>query len=185
VSVIRSILLFFVFLLGACAPQQSLLVRVPYQHDILLVTHRFLPLEEGRLYSGSEPSDAMIAWLTKEKGVKTFVSLKGDMDPRRRAQLASEGVAVHAFAWSAHRVPPEEETQRVFHLMQGSTERDAVYVYCKAGVDRTGYARAYYRYFGQGWSARDSLNEMYSMFHFPNVLDDDLKKKFSESKNPQ
>lgn len=172
--------LFLLLALAGCVPTRTHILRAPYWNEPLAVTHHFVPLEEGRLYSSAMPNTAFLNWLVREKGVRVLVSLRGPLPPEIRALAAREKLAIYTFAWSATRVPPEEELRAVFTLMKNASGEYPVLVFCKAGVDRTGYARAYYRYYAQGWSARDALREFSGLFHLPNVLDDDLKRKFDD-----
>ncbi|MDO8521262.1 MAG: lipoprotein [bacterium] len=171
------------FLLSGCtrfSPQDPF----EWNADIRwLASNNFHSLEEGRVSASAEPKGEFLRRLLVEKRVRVFVSLKGDIPESSRRLIESYGATLYTFQWSAQSVPPEKEIAQVFQLMQGGTMESPVHVFCRAGVDRTGYARAYYRYYAQGWSARHALLEMYSFFHLPNALDRDLKERFKKFPN--
>ncbi len=142
-------------------------------------------LKDGSLSASAEPRGESLEWLLSEKRVRVLVSLKGDAPEESKRLIAKHGATLHVFHWSASRVPPDREIEQVFRLMREATPGAPVHVFCKAGVDRTGYARAYYRYYAQGWTARQAISEMYLFLHLPNALDRDLERRFAQTPNPR
>ncbi|MBI4120911.1 MAG: hypothetical protein HY457_01510 [Parcubacteria group bacterium] len=166
-------------LCGCTLPEKTAVLTAPYKDNSLAVAHRFVPLEEGALYTSREPSEALLLWLIEEKGVKTFISLKGDIPQWKEDLIEQKGAELKTFSWSAHRVPPREELDEVLGLMR-ERENGPVHVFCRAGADRTGLVRAWWRFFYQGWSEEEALAEFRGMGHIPNVLDTYLKNEFAK-----
>lgn len=177
---IAAFLLAAAILLAACVPMKTVRLMEPYRDDPLATIHHFVPIEEGRVYSSANPSPEFLEWLAREKGVRELVSLRGPLDPKLRPIAERYGIRVHSFSWNAKRVPPDVELRAVWLLMRHARPDRPVHIFCRAGVDRTGYARAYYRVFAEGWDAEDALREFNGLLHIPNVLDDDLKRKFGD-----
>lgn len=170
--------------LASCVPMKTVRLTEPYRDNPIATLHHFVPIEEGRVYSSASPNPEFLEWLAREKGVRELVSLRGPLDPKLHPIVERYGMRVHAFHWSAKHVPPENELRKVFTLMKDAPRARPILIFCKAGVDRTGYARAYYRVFGQGWNAAHALREFNGLFHIPNVLDEDLKQKFRKFSDP-
>jgi protein tyrosine/serine phosphatase len=154
--------LFFVIctllLAVSCAlpPQAQALVE-PYRDNDLAQAYRFVPLEEGRLYSSMEPRGDYLDWLLEEKGVKTFISLRGGMREESKQRIERAGGKVIVYAWSAYSLPPQDEIDEVLGHLDHTPHAAPALIFCKAGVDRTGFARALWRISHQGWSTRDAL----------------------------
>ncbi len=169
--------LFSLFFIVSCAsPREAQVLIAPYRDNQLASAHRFVPLEEGRLYSSMEPQGAYLDWLIEEKGVKTFISLRGGIKEESRLRIERAGGTVIAYAWSAHRVPPQSEINEVLAHLDHTPRTAPALVFCRAGVDRTGFARALWRITRQGWSTRDAFKEFRAIGHIkPNVLDEYVK----------
>lgn len=174
------LVVFFAGMLCACAlPEKTKTLTAPYEENALATSHRFVPLEEGVLYTSREPNEAFIRWLVAEKGVRTFISLRGDIPQWKEDLIEQSGSELLMFSWSAHRVPPQGELEQVLRFMR-ERSNGPVLVFCRAGVDRTGLVRAWWRFFEQGWSEEEALAEFRGMGHIPNVLDTFLEKEFAK-----
>lgn len=171
-------LMLFIVISGCSIPAKTLELKASYKNNPLALAHNFVPLEEGALYTSRDPMPEFIEWMIKERSVKTFVSLRGDFSPEQERVIRSHGAEMIVFRWSASRVPKEEEIAHVLSIMKNS-HNSPVLVFCRAGADRTGFIRAYWRMSEQGWSKRDAFREFFMHGHIRrNVLDDYLHEKF-------
>lgn len=167
-----------VFVLGCPLPEKTMKLLSPYRNYPPALSHKFVPIEEGKIYTSKEPDREFLPWLLREKKIKTFVSLKGEFEDKESVKiLAEHGAKLLIFRWNAHKIPPQNEISEIADIMRNQAFQP-VHIFCRAGVDRTGFIRAYYRYFFQGWSDSEALEEFYSFGHFPNALDWYLKKIF-------
>lgn len=175
---VKFLAMFFGFMVAGCTiPFKTIDLTKPYNYNELANEHRFIPIEEGASYSGKEPDEKFLLWLIRTKKVKTFISLKGNISKKSENFIRKNGVKLITFRWTARRVPPKHEIEKISDLMQDGRHQP-IYLFCRSGVDRTGFFRAYYRFFYQGWTEEDALREFYGMWHIPNVLDEYLKKIF-------
>lgn len=164
------------FLASCAAPMQSDALLAPYRDHEVATPYRFMPLEEGRLYSSMEPEHAFLDWLIREKGVRTFISIRGKMKPAAQRHIERSGGRVLVYTWSAYRVPPQAEIDGLLTVMDSATTAQSAIVFCKAGVDRTGFVRALWRIRMQGWSKEDAFAEFRARGHIRrSVLDDYLE----------
>lgn len=166
------------FVVSCAAPPASQTLIDPYRDNALARGFRFVPLEEGRLYSSMEPKGAYLDWLIEKKGVKTFISLRGGMSAKGKQRIERAGGKVIVYAWSARHVPPQREIDEVLAYLEHTTSDAPLLVFCRAGVDRTGFVRALWRISHQGWSHRDALDEFRALGHIKrNVLDEYVREQ--------
>jgi protein tyrosine/serine phosphatase len=104
-----------------------------------------------------EPSPGDILRLEERYGLKTVISLNGDLDkkawlfargkePRQvnlRRFIAERGLRHEVFHMSASRAPSDEELRGVFRLLRDDSLKPAL-VHCRGGSDRTGVIGALY-----------------------------------------
>lgn len=170
------------FLISGCSiPTKTYQLRAPYQNNEMLMAYKFVPLQEDAVYSMMEPTEELILWLIQEKGIKTFISLKGDISASRLTIIKELGANLIPFSWTMSRIPPQSEIEDVIKIMNDSKRRPVV-IFCRAGTDRTGFIRAYYRITIQGWPVSEALREFYGFGHLPNILDKYIKEKFKNNK---
>lgn len=169
--------IFFLFFVVSCtSPPASVALIDPYRDHGLSQAYRFVPIEEGRLYSSMEPSGPYLDWLIAEKGVRTFISLRGGISEKSKKRIERAGGRVIVYAWSAYRVPPQKEIDEVLAILDNTPHDAPALVFCRAGVDRTGFIRALWRITRQGWQERDALSEFRAIGHIKrNVLDEYVK----------
>ena len=68
----------------------------------LVHAHNFVATEDA-LYTSRDPMPEFIQWLIEERGVRTFVSLRGDFSPAQERVIRSHGATAVVFRWSAPR----------------------------------------------------------------------------------
>jgi protein tyrosine/serine phosphatase len=168
--------------LGSCSlPKKYYVENARYANEYNALRHNFVAIEDGAIYSSANPSPEFIKWLIEVKGVRTFISLRGEPSANQSRVIQQHGVEIRVFSWSAHRVPPEHEINEVLSLMSNSRDRP-VHVFCRGGADRTGFIRAYWRISKQNWNRDQAMTEFRMHFHlFRNDLDEYLERRFPDS----
>ena len=128
---------------------------------------RGLPVQEGilnfgkvseHLYRGAQP-DAVGIRNLKSLGVKVIVNLRmpGDGWVAEAAEAAANGILYTNFPMSGTGRPREVQVRQILALFDSC--KDAVFVHCQHGCDRTGTIIACYRIQHDGWSNELALHE--------------------------
>jgi|SRR5579862_9152731 len=128
---------------------------------------RGMPLQEGilnfgrvseHLYRGAQPDAAGIKSL-KKLGVKLIVNLRmaGECWKDEAAEAAANGILYTNFPMSGTSRPSDQQVTQILSLFENC--RDAIFVHCQHGCDRTGTIVACYRIQHDGWSNELALLE--------------------------
>lgn len=113
------------------------------------------------LYRGGQPTRAGFAAL-REMGVRTVVNLRDESDADRELTegLGLNYVHLPSSAWTIG-----ERRAEAFLRIVNDRANQPVFVHCRRGADRTGFAVAAYRMAAQGWTAAEAKAEL-PRFHF-------------------
>ncbi|MEZ0230332.1 MAG: tyrosine-protein phosphatase [Planctomycetota bacterium] len=133
------------------------------------------PDPERRILRSKEPTADDIVRLAREKGVKTVLSLNGDLDktgwlhgedrerPAEKVKLndliAREGLRHESFRMSAKAAPTDEELVAIFKVLLDDSKKP-ILVHCLGGSDRTGIVAALYAIEFLGTSKEDAKKVM-------------------------
>jgi protein tyrosine/serine phosphatase len=126
----------------------------------------------GVLVRGAQPSERGFRTLRDEYGERTVVNLH-DSTAKTEGKVV-ESLGMHYIAIPSDAFHPDSE--KVLQFVK--TVRDAsatpgggaVYVHCRQGMDRTGYAVAAYRILVDGWDADRAMAELRSIQVFPHAM---------------
>ncbi len=133
------------------------------------------PDPERRILRSKEPRPEEVVRLAREKGVKTILSLNGDLDKERwlrgddpekpaekvnlRDLIAREGLRHEVFRMSAGRAPTDEELVGIFKVLLDDSKKP-ILLHCLGGSDRTGVIAALYAIEVLGTSKEDAKKIM-------------------------
>lgn len=126
---------------------------------------------DGEILRGQMPDDYQ---KLRELGVHKIVCLQSGLHDILDGELYTidvlarkHGIDVVRFPMSGLFMPSWERIMDVVrHLALCESQREAVYVCCKHGKDRTGLVAAAYRVVMEGWKPEAAINEMLKMgFH--------------------
>jgi protein tyrosine phosphatase (PTP) superfamily phosphohydrolase (DUF442 family) len=112
------------------------------------------------LYRGAQPTAEGFKEL-KRMGIRTVVSLRTTSSDR--SLLAGTGMKYRRLACEPYD-PDEEDLVRFLSLVR-NPENQPVFVHCRQGADRTGWAVAGYRVVEQSWKPGDAFGEMKGFGH--------------------
>jgi protein tyrosine/serine phosphatase len=129
----------------------------------------------GVLVRGGQPSDLGFRTLRDYYGVRTVVNLN-DATARTEGKLV-ESLGMRYVALPSNAFRPDAD--KVIEFLQSIRELQrstpggsggAVYVHCRHGMDRTGYAVAAYRILVDGWTADRAMAELRAHQAFPHAM---------------
>jgi protein tyrosine/serine phosphatase len=128
----------------------------------------------GVLVRGGQPSELGFRTLRDEYGVRTVVNLNDSTAKTEGEIVESLGMRYVALPSNAFR----PDGDKVLEFLKAVQERQAandgtggaVYVHCRHGMDRTGYAVAAYRILFDGWDADRAMAELRGYQAFPHAL---------------
>lgn len=133
--------------------------------------NRWMEVEPGAVYRGSQPETKADYDFLREHGIKTIVNLRDfhvgheqdringitdDKDPRRM------GFAAAPFAALLFIPPIHAHVRKAFELITDPALQP-VFFHCKLGRDRTGLMAALYRVHVQHWTPANAFAEMKSL----------------------
>jgi hypothetical protein len=128
----------------------------------------------GVLVRGAQPSERGFRTLRDDYGVRTVVNLN-DSTAKTEGKIV-ESLGMRYIAMPSDAFHPDSE--KILQFVK--TVRDAratpggggaaVYVHCRHGMDRTGYAVAAYRILVDGWDADRAMAELRSIQAFPHAM---------------
>lgn len=122
----------------------------------------------GLILRSAEPSPEFLERLMRRYGLRTVVSLNGNLDKpaRRRGEtvnlrdfIAALGLRHESFRLKSRRVPPREELLRILGVLADDSAKP-ILLHCKGGADRTGLIAALYQIEFLGRSKREAKEEM-------------------------
>jgi protein tyrosine/serine phosphatase len=124
-------------------------------------TKMFDVVDEGQLYRSGMPWEWLIKYCVTQLGVKTVVSLSGDVTEKYSnmyVYLQEQDIRHVNLPMYASRTPTAEHARKALEVL-ADTNAGPTLVHCSAGVDRTGYMVALHRVIHQGWTLEDALDE--------------------------
>lgn len=112
-----------------------------------------------RVFRGAEPDAAAVAQLKNDLHVKTILDLraKTQVSLAEKAAAQAHGIRYVSLPLSGLADPSFCDVRRALHLLMAA--RDAVYVHCQHGCERTGTIVACYRIAHDHWSAEEAIAE--------------------------
>jgi protein tyrosine/serine phosphatase len=124
----------------------------------------------GVLVRGGQPDAAGFRALQQQYGIHTVVNLN-DATATSEAKVV-EGLGMRYVALPSNPFRPDSTKVLAFLQTVASASADggAVYVHCRQGMDRTGFAVAAYRILSEGWDADRAMTELRSYQAFPHAL---------------
>jgi protein tyrosine/serine phosphatase len=131
----------------------------------------------GVLVRGAQPSERGFRTLRDDYGVRTVVNLNDATAETEGKVVESLGMRYVALPSNAFRPDGEKVLaflQAIRDCQSGTgfpgCTGGAVYVHCRHGMDRTGYAVAAYRILVDGWDADRAMDELRGHQAFPHAL---------------
>jgi tyrosine-protein phosphatase SIW14 len=124
---------------------------------------RFIELEEGKIYRGSQPTEDQDYRLLKSLGVKTIVNLRWDTSVEKSKEMAKKyGFKFINLPMKASEWPNNETVDTALKNIK-SRAHQPVFLHCQHGKDRTGLIAALYRVETQKWEPNDARQEWIGM----------------------
>lgn len=116
---------------------------------------------KGQAFRSGRPAPEDIIDARTKYGINSVICLLGD-DPRNAAICQELGIYYRALGWGAW----NNDHAQLDRLRKAFQELPQPYlIHCKAGVDRTGCASAYYRVVILGHDPEDADNELRFFFN--------------------
>jgi protein tyrosine/serine phosphatase len=142
---------------GGCAASSEL--SVPNVHTVT----------PGVLIRGGQPDEAGLIALRRVYGVTTDVNLNDRTAESEAALCRDAGLNYVALPSNPFR-PDPEKLATFLRVIAAAGGTGAVYVHCKDGMDRTGFAVATYRIVDEGWTADRANDELRHWQAWPHTL---------------
>jgi protein tyrosine/serine phosphatase len=125
---------------------------------------RFATVVDGRLYRSGSVTPGQLERLSRQKGIRTVLSL---LDPAAPESVAEKEAAEQlGLRWcnvplrgNGDSTPAERELIKAVLFDPGNAP---LLVHCAAGTNRTGLAIGMYRLREQGWALEQVMEEMYA-----------------------
>lgn len=143
---------------------------------------RFVEVDPGRVYRGSQPNEEQDYQILKSMGIRTIVNLMHsnekhyvDYDREMAAKygirfvstpLPSTWMGKPPYINSLFSKPTDKQIIRALKAIV-NPELQPVFVHCRFGKDRTGVMAGIYRVLQQGWSKSDAYEEAREMGFTP------------------
>jgi protein tyrosine phosphatase (PTP) superfamily phosphohydrolase (DUF442 family) len=147
--------------LVAHEPPQATLAQPAKPQDDLPGLTNFAKISDA-LYRGAQPTAEGFATL-KAHGIKTIVNLR--LEHSDRSLLA--GIGLQYVEIRCNPLDPEEKQVVEFLRVVRDSKNQPVFVHCAYGSDRTGTMVGIYRITQQGWSADETIKELYVFGYHP------------------
>jgi protein tyrosine phosphatase (PTP) superfamily phosphohydrolase (DUF442 family) len=123
----------------------------------------------GTLVRGAQPDEHGFRRLRDEHGIAAVINLNDDTAEREESVVTGLGMKYLALPSNALR-PEADKVMAFLRAVEEFSPGGAVYVHCRHGMDRTGFAVAAYRIVVEGWNARTAMAELRSHQAFPHAL---------------
>ncbi len=124
---------------------------------------RFIELEKGKIYRGSQPTEDQDYRTLKSLGVKTIVNLRWDTSVEKSKEMAKKyGFKFINLPMKASEWPKNEIVDTALKNIK-SRANQPVFLHCQHGKDRTGLIGALYRVETQKWDAKEARQEWIEM----------------------
>jgi len=132
-----------------------------------------------QIYRGGEPSEDDLRLLSDVYGIKTIVSLDGNIGGAIAPSVQNLGMEHIVIPIGGRASAP------LIDYLKGNiasilSSKQPVYVHCRHGSDRTGMAVALHRMQNEGWDANSALAEA-KKFNFGAKLDVDTENLYREA----
>ena len=156
------------------------------QHVFGNAIPRYQSVRDSYLYRGGQPSKEGMRELIN-RGVSIIVNLRSGNSDMRTIQKYFKGriKSIHVPIFPFR--PTDKSVIKFLRIFTSIEKKEAVYVHCFHGADRTGLMCAMYRIIFDGWNKQQAIDEMRKNgFHFwhRNIIEyikntdiDSLKKK--------
>ena len=123
----------------------------------------------GTLVRGAQPDENGFRHLRDNYGVTAVINLNHETAEREEPIVTGLGMKYLALPNNALR-PDSAKVMAFLRAVEEFSPSGAVYVHCRHGMDRTGFAVAAYRIVVEGWDARAAMAELRSIQAFPHAL---------------
>ena len=132
-----------------------------------------------QIYRGGQPSEDDLRLMADVYGMKTIVSLDGNIGGSIAPAVKKLGMEHIVIPIGGRGSAPliDYLKNNIASILSAS---QPVYVHCRHGSDRTGMAIAFHRMQNEGWAPEDALNEA-RKFGFGDKLDPDTEELYKES----
>jgi protein tyrosine phosphatase (PTP) superfamily phosphohydrolase (DUF442 family) len=145
---------------GGCASARSTPTGVANVHTVA----------PGVLVRGGQPDAAGFRALKQAYGIGTVVNLNHETAASEAKIVEALGMRYVALPSNAFRPDAAKVLMFLQAVAAASAESGAVYVHCRHGMDRTGFAVAAYRILTEGWDADRAMAELRKHQAFPHAL---------------
>lgn len=124
---------------------------------------RFIEIEKGAIYRGSQPEDAQDYRKLKALGIKTIINLRWDKSvAQSKLDARTHHLNFKNFPIKATEYPNADQINEIFEILE-NPRNHPVYIHCAYGKDRTGLIAALYRVHYQGWKPVQARKEWIEM----------------------
>ena len=113
---------------------------------------------DERLFRGAQPLPEDYQAL-KDLGVTTVVDLRNDPTDYEKTEVEKLGMKYVNIPMSGWKSPKDKDLEQFLQLMNDETNAK-VFVHCKAGIHRKGFAGAVYLFTKYGWDYDKAYREM-------------------------
>ena len=139
----------------------------------MAVFHNLHEVSPGKFYRSAQMGRDALADVTREKGIKSIINLRGQNDAewyRTETNFSSDvGVKHYDFALSASQEVTVEEMDRIVATLHDAPK--PILLHCKSGADRTGLVSALYLMTQEGAAPEKAADQLtIRCFHFPHLF---------------
>ena len=131
------------------------------------------------IYRGGEPSEDDLRLMSDVYGMKTIVSLDGNIGGAIAPTVQNLGMEHIVIPIGGRASAPLIDYLKR-NIASILSSKQPVYVHCRHGSDRTGMAVALHRMQNEGWDVDSALKEA-KTFNFGDKLDPDTEKLYREA----